>query len=69
MPTIRECISETEHLAFTYAEAGRFDEALATASKGRDLALASGQNELAEKLLKLIEACKAGRVSGGMILP
>ncbi len=46
-------------LAFTYAEAGRLDEAVATAGKGRDLALANGQNELAERLLKLMEGCRA----------
>jgi tetratricopeptide (TPR) repeat protein len=46
-------------LAFTYGQAGRFDEAVATARKGRDLALASGQNELAERLLKLMEGYSA----------
>jgi Flp pilus assembly protein TadD len=42
-------------LACAYAGAGRFNDAFATASKGRDRALASGQNELAGSLLKLME--------------
>jgi hypothetical protein len=46
-------------LAFAYAEAGRLNAALATASKGRDLALASGQTELADRLRKLIEGYQA----------
>lgn len=46
-------------LAFAYADAGRFDAALATARTGRSLALASGHNEMAEKLLKFIETCTA----------
>ena len=46
-------------LAYAYAEAGRLDKALATARKGRDLALASGQNELADRLLKLMEGYNA----------
>jgi tetratricopeptide (TPR) repeat protein len=40
-------------LAAAYAEAGRFDEAVTTAGKARDLALAAGQKELAEKNLQL----------------
>jgi hypothetical protein len=50
-------------LAFTYAKAGRLDEAVATAGKGRDLALANGQNELAERLLKLMEGCRARKAT------
>jgi hypothetical protein len=46
-------------LACVYADVGSFDKALATATKGRDLALARGQNEIAERLLKLIEGCNA----------
>ena len=42
-------------LAAAYAEAGRFDEAIATAQKARDLALASGQNDLAAQNQKLLE--------------
>jgi Flp pilus assembly protein TadD len=40
-------------LAAAYAEVGHFDEAVATAGKARDLALAGGQKELAEKNLQL----------------
>jgi hypothetical protein len=34
-------------LAAAYAEAGRFDDAIRTATKGRDLALAAGNKQLA----------------------
>jgi hypothetical protein len=43
-------------LAFTYGQAGRLEAALATAKKGRDLALAGGQKDLAERLHNLMEA-------------
>ncbi len=46
-------------LAAACAEAGRFEEAIAAAQKARDLAQASGQNELAQKneaLLKLYQS-------------
>ena len=46
-------------LAAAYAEAGRFDEAIATAQKARDLALASGQNDLAGQNQKLLELYQA----------
>jgi protein O-mannosyl-transferase len=42
-------------LAAAYAEAGRFEDAVATANKARKLALASGQTDLAEKNQRLIE--------------
>jgi tetratricopeptide (TPR) repeat protein len=42
-------------LAAAYAEAGRFEEAAATAQKARALALAAGQQELADKNQKLSE--------------
>ena len=42
-------------LAAAYAEAGRFDEAVAAAQKAHDLALAAGQNELAAKNQQLLE--------------
>jgi hypothetical protein len=42
-------------LAAAYAEAGRFDDAVATAQKARDLALASGQKDLADRNQKLLE--------------
>jgi Flp pilus assembly protein TadD len=46
-------------LAAAYAEAGRFDEAVATAKKARELALASGRQALAEKNQQLIELFSA----------
>ncbi len=42
-------------LAAAYAEAGRFEEAVTTATKARALALAGGQPDLAETNQKLIE--------------
>jgi tetratricopeptide (TPR) repeat protein len=48
-------------LAAAYAEAGRFPEAIATAQKARDLALAAGQQELADKNEQLLELYKAGK--------
>ena len=48
-----------------YAGAGRFNDAIATASKGRDRALASGQNELAGSLLKLKEYYNARKPAPG----
>jgi hypothetical protein len=53
-------------LAYAYAGTGRFDKAFATVSKARDLALASGQNELAESLVGLMEYCYTQKaVRGG----
>ena len=46
-------------LAAAYAEAGRFEEAVATARKAQKLALAGGQKDLAEKNQKLIELYSA----------
>jgi Flp pilus assembly protein TadD len=48
-------------LAVAYAEAGQFEEAVATAQKARDLALASGQKELAEKNQQLLELYRTRR--------
>jgi hypothetical protein len=42
-------------LAAAYAEAGRFDEAIATGEKARALALADGKVELAERNAGLLE--------------
>jgi Flp pilus assembly protein TadD len=42
-------------LAAAYAEAGQFEPAVATAQKARDLALVSGQHELAAKNQRLLE--------------
>ena len=46
-------------LAAAYAEAGRFEEAVAAAQKARDLALTSGQKELAAKNQQLLELYQA----------
>jgi len=46
-------------LAAAYAEAGRFEEAITTAGKARELALAAGQNEIAEKNQELIRLFRA----------
>jgi Flp pilus assembly protein TadD len=46
-------------LAAAYAEAGRFDEAVAAAARARDLALAGGQSELAAGILKLMDLYQA----------
>ena len=45
-------------LAAAYAEAGRFDEAVATAAMAHDLALAAGQRELAGGNLRLMNLYK-----------
>jgi hypothetical protein len=46
-------------LAAAYAEAGRFDEAIATAQKARALAAASGEKALADKNQRLLELYQA----------
>jgi tetratricopeptide (TPR) repeat protein len=46
-------------LAAAYAEAGRFEEAVATARKARELALAAGQQTLADENQKLIQLFSA----------
>ena len=46
-------------LAAAYAEAGRFNEAVTMAATARELALATGESELADRNLKLIEIYKA----------
>ena len=43
-----------ETLAAAYAEAGRYDDALAIAEKARQMAVAGGQPELAERPLKML---------------
>ena len=48
-------------LAAAYAEAGRFEDAVRTAEQARVLAIASGETELAERTLKLLEFYRAGR--------
>ena len=46
-------------LAMAYAEAGRFDDAVAKARLARQLALAGGDRELARAYSALIEGCGA----------
>ena len=48
-------------LAAAYAEAGRFDDAIATAQKARTMALAQGQQEIAARNEQLLELYKSGR--------
>jgi protein O-mannosyl-transferase len=48
-------------LAVAYAEAGRFDEAIAAAQKAHDLALAMGKNDMAARNLELLELFRAHR--------
>ncbi|HWI60002.1 MAG TPA: tetratricopeptide repeat protein, partial [Bacillota bacterium] len=48
-------------LAAAYAEAGRFDEAVSTAEEARRLALAAGQQEIAQKNQELLQVYRSGR--------
>ena len=48
-------------LAAAYAEAGRFDDAVQTAEKARDLATAAGQKEVAAANSRLLELYRAGK--------
>jgi protein O-mannosyl-transferase len=48
-------------LAAAYAEAGRFGDAVTAAEKARDLALAAGQKETADRNNELLELYRAGR--------
>jgi protein O-mannosyl-transferase len=48
-------------LAAAYAEAGRFGDAVTTAEKARDLAMAAGEKETADKNTELLEHYRAGR--------
>ncbi len=48
-------------LAAAWAEAGRFDEAIAAAQKARDLAQATGQDDLARKNQTLLELYQSHR--------
>jgi hypothetical protein len=48
-------------LAAAYAEAGRYAEAVTTAEKARDLAIAAGQKETADKNNDLLQVYRAGR--------
>ena len=44
-----------------YAEAGRFPEAVAASRRTRELALATGQQDLAEAALRRLEGYETGR--------
>jgi tetratricopeptide (TPR) repeat protein len=46
-------------LAAAYAEAGRFDDAVATAQKARELALTNGQKDVADANERLLELYKS----------
>ena len=48
-------------LAAAYAEAGRFDDAVTTAQKARDLAMTEGKNKIATRTEQLRELYKSGR--------
>jgi Flp pilus assembly protein TadD len=48
-------------LAAAYAEAGRFDDAVKTAEKARDLAATAGLKAVAEKNSALLELYRAGK--------
>lgn len=48
-------------LAAAYAEAGRFDDAIKTAEKAKDLATAAGLKDLADRNCQLIELYRAGK--------
>jgi Flp pilus assembly protein TadD len=48
-------------LAAAYAEAGRFDDAIKTAEKAKDLAAAAGLKDLAERNRQLLELYRAGK--------
>jgi len=48
-------------LAAAYAEVGRFDDAIATAQRARDLAASHGQNALAAKAGELLALCQSGQ--------
>ncbi len=48
-------------LAAAYAEAGRYNDAIATAEKARDLAATIGQKDVAEKNTQLLDLYRAGK--------
>lgn len=60
-------------LAVAYAEAGRFDSAVATATRAEQLARARGENELADRFAARLELYRAGnpfhRVAGATTQP
>jgi tetratricopeptide (TPR) repeat protein len=50
-----------ETLAAAYGEAGRFQEAVATAQKALDLAESAGQKDVVMKCSKMLEALRTGK--------
>jgi tetratricopeptide (TPR) repeat protein len=48
-------------LAAAYAEAGRFDDAVKTAGRAKDLAAANGQKEIAERNAQLLTLYRSGQ--------
>jgi tetratricopeptide (TPR) repeat protein len=56
---------QLETLAWVYGDVGDFDRAAATAKEARDFALASGQDEQADQLLKFILACDTRKSASG----
>jgi tetratricopeptide (TPR) repeat protein len=48
-------------LAAAYAEAGRFQDAIAAAQRARNLAASNGESALAAKAGELLELCQSGR--------
>jgi len=59
--TLRKSPLALGTLAAAYAEAGRFSDAVRTAEEARDLAIADGQPQLAERNRILLELYRAGR--------
>ncbi len=53
--TGHQVASELDALAAAYAEAGRFDEAIKTASKAIDMATAAGDKKLAREIRGRVE--------------
>ncbi|MEA2734247.1 MAG: protein O-mannosyl-transferase, partial [Humisphaera sp.] len=60
-------------LAAAYAEAGRFDNAIATAARAEQIARSAGQNDLADRFAKRLELYRSGkpfhRVAGASTQP
>ncbi|MEA2709497.1 MAG: protein O-mannosyl-transferase, partial [Phycisphaerales bacterium] len=48
-------------LAAAYAEAGRFDNAIATAARAEQIARSAGQNDLADRFAKRLELYRSGK--------
>ena len=57
---IRGIMAQNLQNSAAYAEAGRPEDAAKSAEKARDLALAAGQKEIAEKNRELLELYRSG---------